>query len=60
MQLIDAAPLMRFPQPLKLRWHERVLHFKKPAAIFEDACGKFDPNFFTDYLTEKYSGIYGL
>ena len=44
-----------------LREHiHRFGNFKKPAAIFEDACGKFDPNFFTDYLTEKYSGIYGL
>lgn len=34
--------------------------FKKPAAIFTDACGEFDPRFFTDYLTEKYSRIYGL
>ena len=31
-----------------------------PAAIFADACGKFDPKYFAQYLTEKYSGIYGL
>lgn len=31
MQLIDAAPLKHFPQPLKLRWQRRVLHFKRPA-----------------------------
>ncbi|MBR5329871.1 MAG: o-succinylbenzoate synthase [Akkermansia sp.] len=37
MQLIDAAPLMHFPQPLKLRWHARVLHFKKPAATSRGA-----------------------
>lgn len=37
MQLIDTAPLMHFPQPLKLRWHERVLHFKKPAATSRGA-----------------------
>ena len=44
-----------------LREHiHRFGNFKKPAAIFEDACGKFDPKFFTDYLTEKYSRIYGL
>ena len=44
-----------------LREHiHRFGNMKKPAAIFEDACGKFDPNFFTDYLTEKYSRIYGL
>ena len=38
----------------------RFGNFKKPAAIFEDACGKFDPKYFADYLTEKYSRIYGL
>ena len=44
-----------------LREHiHRFGNFKKPAAIFEDACGKFDPKFFADYLTEKYSKIYGL
>ena len=44
-----------------LREHiHRFGNFKKPAAIFEDACGKFDPKFFADYLTEKYSEIYGL
>ncbi len=32
MQSFDAAPLMHFPQALKLRWQRRVLHFKKPAA----------------------------
>lgn len=32
MQLIDAAPLMHFPLPLRLRWQRRVLHFKRPAA----------------------------
>ena len=37
MQLIDAAPLMHFPQPLKLRWHGRVLHFKKTAATSRGA-----------------------
>lgn len=31
MQIIDAAPLMHFPQPLQLRWQQYVLHFKKPA-----------------------------
>ena len=38
----------------------RFGNMKKPAAIFEDACGKFDPKYFADYLTEKYSRIYGL
>ena len=45
-------------------WLREKIHrfgnFKKPQAIFEDACGTFDPKFFTDYLTQKYSAIYEL
>jgi hypothetical protein len=37
MQLIDAAPLMHFPHPLRLRWQKRVLHFKRPAATSRGA-----------------------
>ena len=44
-----------------LREHiHRFGNFKKPAAIFEDACGKFDPDFFANYLREKYSRLYDL
>ena len=44
-----------------LREHiHRFGSLKKPAALFEDACGKFDPKYFARYLTEKYSKIYGL
>ena len=31
-----------------------------PQQIVEKACGSFDPTCYTDYLTEKYSRIYGL
>ena len=52
----DIAPITAW-----LREHiHRFGNFKKPAAIFEDACGKFDPKFFADYLTEKYSKLYNL
>ena len=34
--------------------------FKKPTPLFEDACGKFDAKFYTDYLTRKFSELYGL
>ena len=44
-----------------LREHiHRFGNFKKPAAIFEDACGKFDAKYFAEYLTEKYSRLYDL
>ena len=32
MQRINAAVLMHFPRPFRLRWQRRVLHFKRPAA----------------------------
>ena len=45
-------------------WLREKIHrhagFKKPAPLFEDVCGKFDAKFFTDYLTEKFSELYGL
>ncbi len=37
MQLIDAATLMHFPQPFRLRWQRRVLHFKRPATTSRGA-----------------------
>ena len=37
MRLIAPAPLMHFPQPFRLRWRERVLHFKRPAATSRGA-----------------------
>ena len=43
---------------------ERIWRFgraKDPAELLEIACGEpFDPAYYTDYLTEKFSAIYGL
>ena len=34
---------------------------KSPAWLLENACGApFDPRFYTEYLTHKYSALYGL
>ena len=38
----------------------RHASFKKPGALFEEVCGKFDAKYFTDYLTEKFSKLYHL
>ena len=32
----------------------------EPAQVVENACGKFDPAVYVDYLVKKYSGLYGL
>ena len=42
---------------------DKVHHFGcllEPAQVVENACGKFDPAFYVDYLAEKYSELYGL
>ena len=45
-------------------WLRRNIHchasFKKPGEVFENACGKFDAKYYTDYLTAKYSELYNL
>ena len=45
-------------------WLKDKIHrhasFKKPTALFEEVCGKFDAKFYTDYLTEKYTKLYNL
>lgn len=38
----------------------RYAGFHKPGKLFEMSCGKFDPKFYTDYLTKKYTELYGL
>lgn len=45
-------------------WLKEHIHrhasFKKPGALFEEVCGKFDAKYYTDYLTEKYTKLYHL
>ena len=45
-------------------WLKDKIHrhasFKKPGELFEEVCGQFDPSFYTDYLTEKFTELYGL
>ena len=45
-------------------WLKEKIHrhasFKKPGALFEEVCGKFDARFYTEYLTEKYTKLYNL
>ena len=44
-----------------LRTHiHHYASFKKPGELFREVCGEFDPGFYTDYLTRKYTALYGL
>ena len=56
---VERGDLSRITNWLKEHIH-RYACFKKPGQLFEDACGKFDAKFYTDYLTEKYSELYNL
>ena len=33
---------------------------KDPVELFESVCGKFDPEYFVDYLTKKFKDVYDL
>ena len=45
-------------------WLREHIHhyasFKKPGELFREVCGEFDAKYYTDYLTKKYSELYGL
>ena len=45
-------------------WLREKIHrhasFKKPGALFEEVCGKFDASYYTDYLTKKFTELYDL
>ena len=44
---------------LKENIHQYACYYK-PKDLFEKACGKFDTKYFIDYLTKKYTEVYGL
>ena len=45
-------------------WLKEKIHrhasFKKPGALFEEVCGKFDATYYTQYLTDKFTQLYDL
>ncbi len=45
-------------------WLREKIHrhasFVKPGALFRSVCGEFDPKYYTDYLTKKYTELYGI
>ena len=52
----DLAPITTW-----LRTHiHRYAGFQKPGALFRQVCGEFDPSYYTDYLTKKYTELYNL
>lgn len=56
---VEKGDLSKVTGWLRERIHQHA-SFKKPGQVLEDACGKFDAKYYTDYLTRKYSDIYHL
>ena len=52
----DLSPVTEW---LKEHIHKYACYYK-PKDLFENACGKFDTKYFIDYLTKKYTEVYGL
>jgi len=56
---VEKGDLSRVTGWLKEKIH-RHASCKKPGALFEEICGKFDASYYTEYLTAKYTELYGL
>ena len=45
-------------------WLKEKIHchasFKKPDVLFKEVCGAFDASYYTEYLTKKFTELYGL
>ena len=57
--VVSTGDLSKVTAWLKEHVH-RHASFKKPGALFEDICGKFDATYYTDYLSKKYTELYNL
>lgn len=46
------------------KWLNEKIHrhagMYEPSDLFRMACGEFDSKYYTDYLTKKFTGLYGL
>ncbi len=56
---VEKGDLSRITGWLRHHIHQHA-SFRKPGQVFEDACGKFDAKYYTQYLTEKYTALYNL
>ena len=56
---IERGDMSRITGWLKTNIHTHA-SFKKPGELFEQVCGKFDVGYYIDYLTRKYTELYGI
>lgn len=57
--IVSGGDLTPVTEWLKEHIHKYACYYK-PKDLFENACGKFDTKYFIDYLTKKYTEVYGL
>ena len=58
-QRVAAGDLSPVTEYLGERIHRWSAYYT-PKALFERSFGPFDPQYFIDYLTEKYTKLYSL
>lgn len=56
---VSCGDLRMVTKWLREHFHRHACLYK-PGELFERTCGKFDPQFYTDYLTAKYTDLYAL
>ena len=56
---VEKGDLSRVTGWLREKIH-RHASFIKPGELFTSVCGEFDAKYYTDYITEKYTGLYRL
>ena len=56
---VEKGDLSRITGWLREKIHRHASLYR-PGQLFEMACGKFNPDFYVDYLTRKYTDLYQL
>ena len=56
---VEKGDLSRITGWLQEKIHRHASLYR-PGQLFEMACGKFNPDFYVDYLTRKYTDLYQL
>jgi len=58
-KLVAGGELSKVTEWLRTHIHTYGCLYK-PGELFERCCGRFDAKYYVDYLTNKYTEIYGL
>lgn len=58
-ELIRSGELCKVTNWLRENIHQHA-SFYKPGQLLKNVCGEFDPQYYTDYLEEKFTALYHL